>query len=185
MTDPKGVGLTLKHMASLHQMSVAELRKLLDEPVPMAISAFKKHFSYADALEIEVARQMSDHFGIPIQEALRLSCYAAALKEYSERAQTASGRSQDFWFAVAASRNSRGSSQIGTVPVTRFGPKEYWAEEHYTGTLGAVVGAISEAIGRDQCLHPDSDPARIFMTNISAADRRLCKRAAEMGLDLA
>lgn len=184
MTNPKGGGLTLKQLADLHQVSAAEMRKILSEPSPMAIAAFKRDFDFSDALEIEIARQMSDNAGVPLGEALRLSAYATAVNCYFAQKKSDAGSRQDFWLAVTASRNTRGSEARGSLPVTGFGPGEYWAEMHYTGSFGAIMGEISESIGRDQILHPDSDPARIFMANVSAAERRLRKRAVDLGIDL-
>lgn len=183
MTTPKGAGLTPDQMAELHRMTVAELRDLGDDTSPTALDGFKHRFDFADALEIEIARQMSDKDGVPLREALRLSAYTMAVNYYLAHKE-AGGASEDFWLAVTASRNTWGSAPRGAWPVTGFGPGEYWSEMHYTGSLGTIVGEISESIGRDQAQYPDSDPARIFMCNVSAADRRLRKRAADLGIEL-
>lgn len=174
-------GRTVKDFAKLAQMTVEQTQAVLrDHTSPSTIAALKRRFSYADALEIEVARQLSDNSGVPINEALRLGVYAMAVQAYLDGG-SAETRG-DFWMAVVASRNTWGKSPRGSWPVTGFGPKEYWAELHFTGSLGAITGEISEWIGRDQANHPDSDPARIVMANVSTADRRLRKRAAELGI---
>lgn len=183
MTDPKGAALTLKQLAELHQMTTGDLLNIWNDPAPKAIS-FNSRYDLPAALEIEIARQMSDNSGIPLNEALRLSMYTMAVQSYFAQKSAGSGSSQDFWFAVTASRNTWGSAPRGMWPVTSFGPKEYWAEMHYSGSLGTIMGEISESVGRDQVQYPDSDPARIVMCNVSAADRRLRKRAAELGIEL-
>ena len=183
MTSPKDTGLTLRQLAYLHQMTVPEMDRLISAPAPKAIDFFKGNFTSSDALEIEIARQMSDNDGIPLNEALRLSLYASAVKSYVTQ-QAAVSSPHDFWFAVMASRNTWGTAPRGSWPITGFGSNEYWAEMHYSGSLGAIMGEISEWIGRDQANHPDSDPSRIVMCNVSAADRRLRKRAVELGIEL-
>jgi hypothetical protein len=186
MTDSKGVGLTLKQLADLHQAAATDLSDIFgDHSELKAIDAFKHRFDFPDALEIEIARQMSDKAGVPINEAFRLSMYTNAIPTYLACKNSDQGSRQDFWLAVVASRNTWVSEPRGSCPVTGFGLKEYWAEMHYTGSLGTIMGEISESIGRDQVLHPDADPARIFMANVSAADRRLRKRAAELGIKIA
>lgn len=183
MTDQKGVGLTLEQLADLHQMTTENMLSVLNHPSPKSIG-LKSRFEYDDALELEIARQMSDNFGVPMNEALRLSMYTMAVQTYIARCDRGSGSQQDFWLAVVGSRNTWGSAPRGTWPETGFGPKEYWAEMHYTGSLGEVMGEISAMIGRDQVQYPDSDPARIIMCNVSAAQRRLRKRAVETSIKL-
>ncbi|MGL3106683.1 hypothetical protein [Bradyrhizobium sp. BR 1432] len=183
MTNARGGGLTLKQLADLHQMTAENMLTVLNDPAPKA-TGFKKRFDFADALEVEIARQMSDNSGVPMNEAFRLSMYTMAAQSFLAYEAAGNGSSQDFWFAVTASRNTWGSAPRGSWPLTGFGPKEYWAEMHYIGSLGTIMGEISESIGRDQVQYPDSDPARITMCNVSAADRRLRKRAAELGIEL-
>ncbi|MBN8976329.1 MAG: hypothetical protein J0I08_07615 [Rhizobiales bacterium] len=174
-------GCTVKDLAKLAQMTVEQMQVVLrDHTSPSTISPLKRRFTYAVALEIEVARQLSDNSGVPISEALRLGVYTMAVQGYVNGASA--NTSGDFWMAVVASRNTWGKEPRGSWPVTGFGPKEYWAELHFSGSLGAIAGEISEWIGRDQINHPDSDPARIVMANVSAADRRLRKRATELGI---
>src|SRR5690349_16053009 len=78
MTTPKGTGLALKQLAELSQTTTADIQDMLsDHSEPKAVGAFKhRRFDFADALEIEIARQMSDKAGLPINEAFRLSVYA-------------------------------------------------------------------------------------------------------------
>ncbi len=183
MTNPKGGSLALQQLAELSQMTVEDvLRIVSDDSLTPKPVQFARLFSFSDALEIEIARQMNDNNGVPLNEAFRLSVYTAALASYG--VHNTSGSSQDFWMAVAASRNTWGTEPRGIWPITGFGPKEYWAELHFTGALGAITSEISEWIGRDRVQHPDSDPARIIMCNVSAADRRLRKRAADLGLKI-
>ncbi|TFV75843.1 hypothetical protein E4K64_14755 [Bradyrhizobium frederickii] len=183
MIDPKSAGLTLKQLADLHHMTAEELLNILNDPAPKAIG-FSGRYNFADALEIEIARQMSDKAGVPLNEAFRLSMYTMAVQSFLSHRSVTSGSLVDFWFAVAASRNTWGSAPRGMWPVTGFGAREYWAEMHYTGSLVVIMEEITQSIGRDQAHYPDSDPARIVMCNISAADRRLRKRAAELVIEL-
>lgn len=184
MTGATGAGLTHKQLAELHQTTTDNLLAILGNPGPTVIDPFKTRFNFSDALELEIARTLSDKDGLPLSEALRLSAYTMAVDSYLAGQQSSNGAGQDFWLAVTASRNTWGSAPRGMTPVTSFGPGEYWAEMHYIGSLGTIMGEISESIGRDQVQYPDSDPARIFMCNVSAADRRLRKRAADLGIDL-
>lgn len=183
MTNQKGVGVTLKQLADLHQTTAVSMRAMLDDSSgPKTIAPFERFFDFSDALEIEVARQMNDNSGVPLHEAFRLCVYTTAVKSYLAHKVSDQYLNQDYWLAVTAARNTWGSAPRGSWPITGFGPKEYWSEMHYTGTLGTIMGDITESIGRDQVHYPDSDPARIVMCNVSAADRRLRKRADELGL---
>lgn len=183
MSETKGI-FTLKQFAELNQMSVEDMRTLIENhKMLLPFDRFKREFAYGDALAIEVARQLSDKDGVPIAEACRLVTYTIAVDNYAVRSYNGTG-APDFWLAVTGSRNSWGASRRGSVPVTSFGPGEYWAELHFTGSFGEVTGEIATWIGRDQVQYPDSDPARIIFANVSAADRRLRKRAADLGIDL-
>lgn len=192
MSETKG-SLALKQFAELNQMSVEDMRSLIRNHEILFVytslqegqspHSSNRKFSLPDALAIEVARTLSDKDGVPLVEAFRLIVYTMAVEHYIARSYNGTG-APDFWLAVTASRNTWGASQRGSVPVTSFGPKEYWAELHFTGSFGEVTGEIATWIGRDQVQHPDSDPARIIFANVSAADRRLRKRAADLGIDL-
>ena len=148
---------------------------LSDYSTPQTIDPFKERFRFADALEIEVARQLHDDFGVPLTEGLRLAAYTMAVRSFLD-AQSADS-SSDFWLAVTSTCNTWGNEPPGSWPITGFGPKEYWAEMHYVGSLGAIMGDILLSFGQDQVSYPDFYPARIVMTNVSAAYRRLRKRA--------
>lgn len=173
-------GMTESTFAQLNQMSVEDLRALAWQPDSFSVGP-RYRYQFADALTLEIARQLSDNSGLPLKEALRLIMYTMAVPSFPDAA--ASG--EDFWLGVLSSRNTWGSQPRGSWPVTGFGPKEYWAEMHFAGLLSAVTAEISEWIARDTETYPDSDPARIIMTNVSAADRRLRKRASEMGISIA
>jgi hypothetical protein len=156
--DPKVIakgGLALKQFATLNQMTVEAMRSMIN----------------------------SHEMILPFTEAVRLTSYTSAVGHYAQRSYNGTG-APDFWLAVTASRNTWGDHPRGSWPVTGFGPNEYWAELHFTGSFGEVTGEIAIWIGRDQVQHPDSDPARIILANVSAADRRLRKRAAELGIEL-
>jgi hypothetical protein len=185
--DPKVIakgGLALKQFATLNQMTVEAMRSMINShEMILPFDRFKREFTYLDALEIEVARQLADKDGVPLTEAVQLTSYTSAVGHYAQRSYNGTG-APDFWLAVTASRNTWGDHPRGSWPVTGFGPNEYWAELHFTGSFGEVTGEIAIWIGRDQVQHPDSDPARIILANVSAADRRLRKRAAELGIEL-
>jgi hypothetical protein len=183
MTKTKA-SLGEKQFAALNQMLVGDMRSLIkNHEMLLPFDRFKRELSYPEALTIETARQLADKDGVPLAEAFRLIVYTMAVENYLARPSNAAGTS-DFWLAVTASRNTWGDQPRGSWPVTGFGPTEYWAELHFTGSLGEVTGEIATWIGRDQVQHPDSDPARIILANVSAADRRLRKRAAELGIEL-
>ena len=182
MSNVKG-GLPLNQFAELSQMSAAQMEAILsDYSTPQTIDPFKERFSFADALEIEVARQLHDDSGVPLTEGLRLAAYTMAVRSFLD-AQSADS-SSDFWLAVTSTRNTWGNEPPGSWPITGFGPKEYWAEMHYVGSLGAIMGDILLSFGQDQVSYPNSDPARIVMTNVSAAYRRLRKRAIHFGVEI-
>jgi len=182
MSKIKG-SLTLKQFADINQMSVENMRALIkNHEMLLPFDSFKREFAYGDALAIEVARQLADKDGVPLAEAVRLTSYTSAVDHYMARPYNGTGAT-DFWLAVTGSRNTWGDLPRGSWPVTGFGPKEYWAELHFTGSLGEITGEIATWIGRDQVQHPDSDPARIIFANVSAADRRLRKRAADLGIN--
>ncbi len=143
----------------------------------------RRRFTYTQALAVEVARQWSDQNGLPLRWALHLIACTDGIQKFAELCRQTRYPS-DFWIAVLSARNTWGSAPRGTWPVAGFGKAEFWADNHFTGTLGSVAGEMSEWIGRDKFQYPDSDPARIFMCNVSAADRRLRKRAAEMNITI-
>lgn len=187
-------GMRIDTMAVLCQMSTAEfLEQVVRQP---HISGFlpgdtsSRHhmrWGHGDALTIEVARQLHDDSGVPFADAIRLCMYALRLPIYFEAATSpavASKTVSDFWIAVSASRNTWGSSPRGSWPVTSFGPGEYWAQNHFAGAFDDVVHEIKKWMLMDEVMHSDSDPARIFLCNVSTADRRLQKRAADLGIDL-
>lgn len=72
-----------------------------------------------------------------------------------------------------------------SFPVTLFGSAEYWSSAHFSGTLAHINRDIAEYVSSVESDHPDSDPARIILTNVSAADRRLRKRAAALNIRVA
>lgn len=185
-TEPS---LSREKFNALAQMADSDVRVILTDhetilPVSKSdapANSVHRKFSFLEALTFELARQMSDGSGVSTKEAFRLIGYTMAVESYLAEHLAASNRS-DFWLAVCSCRNTWGKTPRGSWPVTAFGQKEYWSEMHYTGTLGKISGEIAESVGRDQAMHPDSDPARIIMANVSSADRRLRKRAAELGI---
>ncbi|MDT3684143.1 MAG: hypothetical protein RO009_03760 [Pseudorhodoplanes sp.] len=200
------VGVRIDGIAALCQMSKEEfLQKLVQAPesgfLPGSrgrlLSERQLRWTYADALAIEVSRQFHDSEagrqfldanGIGLYEALKIQMSADAIRKFFATATTVSVRSKtlsDFWVAVMASRNTWGSAPRGSWPVTGFGPGEYWSQIHFCGIIDDVMSEVKEWMLRDEEAYPDSDPARIFMTNISAADRRLRKRAEELGIEIA
>lgn len=184
MQNVSELKLSLKELARLHGMSATSLADVLREPSPMAIASSKTIFNFADALEIEIARQLHCNSGVSLGEALRLSVYASAVQYFLVQEDANANPTQDFWFAVLGARNSMSNEHLGSLPASGLSPKEYWSEAHFTGSFGAVAGAISEAIGRDQVLYRESNPARILMANVSTAARRLRMRLAALGIEL-
>jgi hypothetical protein len=180
--------LKASEIAPLFNWSLVHMHKLaLKDEIPLVVSESFRIFSnqdaftYGDVLGIEVARQLHDDGGMPLDDAAKLvwSAGVAVLWESS-----AKGAPRDFWIAVVRHRNTWTPSRPrGSFPVTLFGPLEYWSSAHFSGLLADINRDIADYISRDERDHPDSDPARIILTNVSAADRRLRKRAADIGVD--
>ena len=137
-------------------------------------------FTYGDVLMIEVARQLHDDGGMPMADASKLVWNAGVAAGLEK---SGGGVSHDFWIAVVRHRNTwNPSTPRGSFPVTLFGASEYWSSAHFSGTLADINREIAEYVSTTERDHPDSDPARIVLTNASAADRRLRKRAAALGI---
>jgi hypothetical protein len=140
---------------------------------------FEGRFEYADALAIEVARQLHDDSGVPLREGLRIASYTGAVSKYFDH-RTDHG---DFWIAVAAARNDWGDGDRGKTHVTSFGPNEFWSTMHFAGAFENVAGDINGWMMVDAREY-GAMPARIIMANVSTADRRLRKRADDLGIKI-
>ncbi|TYO60794.1 hypothetical protein FXV83_41870 [Bradyrhizobium hipponense] len=176
---------TAGDLASLFNWSLIRLHELAcADELPIVVSesfrpfSHQDQFSYSDALMVEVARQMHDDGGISILAASKLVLNAGIGAPREDGA--------DHWIAIVRYRNTWGDSNPrGSIPVTEIGHDEYWSSSHFAGSLGEVTSAITAEIGRSAKEHPGSDPARIFLANVSTADRRLRNRAAALGLKIA
>lgn len=180
--------LRASEIARMLNLESSELFRLAkDHNAPIICSdtfeqfALQDTFSYADALLCEVAMQLSDDGGMSFADASFLVANAGLAGFFSLSIGMLS-RSDDFWTGIARNRNTWGAAPRGSWQVTHFGPSEYWSSAHFAGTLEAITQEIEEYIRRIEIEHPDSDPARIFLTNVSAADRRLRRRAAKLGI---
>jgi len=183
-------GLTQSQFAALMQMSAAELGALMlqapafaaQTPVAMArLSGAGVRYSFREALTIEAARQLTDDGGISMDNAIRI--VISNVGRYFEDRNCAGGKTDsDFWIGVTRARNTwdQNKEARGAYPVTGFGAGEFWSGNHFAGTLAQVIAATQEWQRHDEQMYPDSDPAAIFLTNISAADRRLRNRAGGM-----
>jgi len=183
-------GLDQERFASLMQMSRADIRALMRElpfvsagdSISMSRLAGRGvRYSYLEALAIEAARQLADDGGLSMENAMRIVGSGVA-NFFNSSDQNRSKVLSDFWVGVARARNSWGKEPRGAYPATSFGPSEYWSGAHFFGSLDRVFGELRYWQQHDEDAHPDSDSAAIFLSNISAADRRLRKRAAELGI---
>ncbi len=137
---------------------------------------------YENALAFELARQLSDDGGISLPHAFVQVSYASAVEQF-----LSADRDSDQWMAVMESRNDWGRDQresYPSFPATSFGPGEYWSKARFFGSFGDVMIKIGARIYQESMETPEPDPARIILANVSAADRRLRKRAAELGISL-
>jgi hypothetical protein len=180
--------LRASEFARTLNLELSELFRLAkDQDAPILCSdtfeqfALQDTFSYADALLCEVSMQLSDDGGMSFADASILIANAGLAGFFSLPTGVLS-RSNDFWTGIACNRNTWGAAPRGSWKVTHFGPSEYWSSAHFAGTLEAVTREIREYIEREEIEHPDTDPTRIFLTNVSAADRRLRRRAAKFGI---
>jgi hypothetical protein len=188
--------LSAEQLATLSQVPASEIeywhqRGQHNAAWPVDIESFSsKRYSYRDALAIEIARQMNDDSGIcggpSVLEGLRIVSYTGAVPlyfDYTVSQPHVAKALTDCWLAVFSSRHScdewgRGKS----VPVTSFGASEYWSSMHVVGSFDQVTREIKQAMTDDTLRYPDTDPGRVFMANVSAADRRLRKRASDLGI---
>lgn len=190
MGTPSRGSIALPTLALLSQMTAERLEALVidgDMPNDNLAGDINLHFAgryeYADALAIEVARQLHDAQGLPLSEALRIVSYCRSGQ--FDRPKSDSNIESDMWVAILGTRETWGASPRGSFPVTDFGQGEYWRTMHFAGTFDFVTAEIRAEVARDERLQPDSDPARIFFANVSAADRRLRRRAADLGIVVA
>lgn len=195
MSDPKP-GVALTTLAALSQMSVVELKTIVDAKLPdfqgFTIGDFVLDGPYLPGvfpasapLKIEVARQLFDNSGLPLLESLRIVSYTGAVEHYDryDCKSALHDKAADFWAAIVGARNTWvGNDPRGSIEVTSFGSSEFWSTSHYKGSFGFVTGSIKDRLARETIDSPDSDAARVFMVNVSAADRRLRKRAADLGI---
>ena len=171
---------------------VARNEKTASWPIELN-SAISKKFCYGDALAVEIARQINDNTGITsgpsVLESLRIVSYSAAVPLYFEYIAGQSHLAKamtDFWLAVSSARNSWGPGPRGNTPeLTSFGSAEYWSNMHFTGSFDQVCLAIKQWMTKETTEYTDTDPGRVFMVDISTADRRLRKRAGEMSIEIA
>lgn len=189
-------------LAQLSQMTPDELTRLIKTPLPqyadLTVGDFvldgpdaQGRYPWTAALALEVARQLADDKGLPIIAALNIVSYTGAIEHYASYSP-ASGLAADekadtdFWAAIVGTRNTWGTEPRSgsSFGVTSFGPGEFWSTSHYHGTFDQMTADIKSRMIRDTIGHSDSDPARVFMVNVSAADRRLRKRAADLKIDL-
>ena len=176
--------LNALQIAPLFNWSVVRLHELaLNDEIPLIASesfrvfSHENTFTYRDILAIEVARQMHDDGGIPMTTASKLVQNAGV---------DAREDGADYWIAIVRYRNTwGGSTDRGSLPVTDIGSGEYWSSAHFSGSFAEVSKSIADDIGTTARDDPDSNPARIFMANVSTADRRLRKRAISLGIQIA
>lgn len=192
MSDPES-GIALNALAKLSQMSGDELKALLETKLPnhggFTIGEFvlgepdqRGLFSHAAALTIEIARQFSDNAGLAPSESLRVISYAGAVENYlayPEKITPPTRKADcDFWISIVGARNTWGSNEPrGSFEVTGFGDGEFWSTSHFHGSFDQITAEIKSQMTRDGIEYPDTDYSRIFMANVSAADRRLRERA--------
>ncbi|MCW5694555.1 MAG: hypothetical protein KIT48_19520 [Pseudolabrys sp.] len=183
-------GLRQNQFAALMQMSVDEVRSLMNSMPSLAsqtsvamarLSGAGVRYSYREALAIEAARQLTDDGGLSMESAMRI--VISNIGRYFEYRCSDSGKTDsDFWIGVTRARNTwdQAKEPRGSYPVTSFGPGEFWSGNHYAGALAEVLTTTQEWQRHDEQMYPESDPAAIFLTNISAADRRLRQRAGDL-----
>ena len=183
-------GLDQERFAKLLQFSRDNLRAAMRElpfisnSVSMArLDGRALRYSFREAVAIEAARQIADDGGLSMENALRITGPNIA-QFFEPRESHISKTLSDFWIGVARARNTWGAAPRGAFPVTGFGEGEYWSGVHFFGTLDRVVAEMRYWQQHDENEHPDSDPAAIFLSNVSAADRRLRKRAADLGIKI-
>jgi hypothetical protein len=182
--------LKASEIAPLFNWSLVHMHELaLKNEIPLVVSESYRVFSnqdaftYGDVLGIEVARQLHDDGGMPMADAAKLVWSAGVAVLWESLGE---GVPNDLWIAVVRHRNTwTPSTPRGSFPVTLFGAVEYWSSAHFSGMLTDINRDIAVYVSATERDHPDSDPARIVLTNVSAADRRLRKRAAALGVRIA
>lgn len=207
MTNPAR-GLGVDDLARLSQMTPEEIKPLLDTRLPeygnFTVAEFhlnqdihhlnpdlRGNFPSSSALTMEIARQLSDDGGLPLVDALQAVSYTGAVKHFASHEGRHSHPTHradtDLWVGVLGIRSDWGTSPREGWPVTGFGAGECWMRGHFEGTFDQVTAAVKSRMVRDT-VDVDgidfADHARLFMTNVSAADRRLRKRAKELGIAL-
>ena len=193
--------ISFDDLARLSQMSIDALKAFIERPVPghpyLKSGAYyldgpssRGKFNYLAALRIEVARQLSDEGWLSFPAAMDAVVYTGALSAYSSETYAARfNPDRDYWIAVLGARANWGQQPRDDWPVTSFGPDEVWTNGHYDGSYDAVVAAVKSRIMRDTIsaeadgIEPD-DFARMLIANVSAADRRLRKRAVALCINL-
>jgi hypothetical protein len=194
MTYPQR-GIALHALANLSQMEPNALSAVLALPYPSQ-TGFSLgdvcldgpdnggNFSYGDALAIEIARQLSDYCGLALPEALRVVFYTDAVGGYRNYGVAHVAKAlTDFWAAIVGARNTLKTKGVrGSIEITGFGEEEFWSTSHFHGSFDQIVSGIKDMMTQDGFEYPDTDFSRVFMANVSAADRRLRQRARDLGI---
>lgn len=181
-------GLDQQRFCALTEVTENDLLKFCREDYPLLPGLHLpeelrrgKMLTYADALAIFVARQFGDDWGIPLDQALRLTSHAGSIEgflDYQPAVGTRNRTLSDFWSAIiqiVVANKDHAKSGIG--------PKEYRVAGHYTGPLHQISAEITHRLSTDEdCF--DGEPTRILLVNVSAADRRLRKWAEGLGIGI-
>lgn len=168
--------IKLDKLAPLLQRAPAQIHKELRKEVfsldvlidaDINVAQRSAEFSYLQVLAMETARQFSDDGGLPLRAASQI--VANAMAPFPDDGS-------DLWIGVVSNRNTGSVGHRYIYPATSFGGDEYWSSAHVAGSFDEVGAKLKDLIATEAELYPDSDPARILLVNVSAADRRLARR---------
>lgn len=187
-------GLKLQEFTELNQMPRDKFRSMLwrgklhlPSRADGSLSGWTR-YRYADALSVEVSRQISDRNGITLEAAREIIVGSDAIRSFLNVRSVSTGSEwsdnpkADFWVGSVFFRNTWPAHKRRKTEVSSFGPTEFWSSDHFSGTIEFVTKEIERWIEHTAEQYPDADPARIFLVNVSAADRRLRRRAEQFGI---
>lgn len=160
-------GISVATLAALLEMKLEDFRNIAWSS-EFGVISVRRRYSLSEALTLEIARQLSELGGLPLSTAFTMILSTLGNPK-PERLHDNEG---DVWIGVMGSRIVSGDER-GKI-----------AEAHFAGPLAKVSAKIATWIEHDQALYPNAYPARIFLTNVSTADRLLRRRAADLGINI-
>lgn len=144
----------------------------------------RNRFFFADALSIEVAKQLRADGGVSPKSAAEILTNTGGVALYLRTGLDNRDKTKDFWLGALKSRNTYAGANRPHMIASEMNDAEISSAAHAAGPYAVVTAELHRQIVLDSELYPDADAARIVFVNVSAADRRLRTRAEALGVHI-